>query len=156
MDEITTLIARYQLEPLPHEGGWVRRYYESEERDATGRAHASAIHFLLSAENFSALHRLTIPEAWTWSEGAPVELLQLDPIAGGRLVVLGPDHAAGQLATCTVPCNVWQGARSLGAWTLVDCALQPAWRPEDFTLGERVQLLREFPQWAVEIARLIR
>ena len=156
MNEIAALIARLQLEPLPHEGGWVRRYYESPERDATGRAHASAIHFLVSAENFSALHRLTMPEVWTWREGAPVELLRLGPVGSGSVVVLGPDQARGQLSTCTVPSGVWQGARSLGAWTLVDCALSPAWRPEDFTLGGRELLRREFPQWSAEIVRLTR
>ncbi len=156
MDEIAAIISRLALEPLPHEGGWVRRYFESPERDSTGRAHASAIHFLMSAENFSALHRLTMPEVWTWREGAPVELLRLDHADGGSVVTLGSDRTAGQLATCTVPRGVWQGARSLGAWSLVDCALTPAWRPEDFTLGARGPLLREFPRWATEIVRLTR
>lgn len=156
MDEPTHLIARLGLAPLPREGGWFRQYYLSPERDATGRPHASAIHFLMTPAGFSALHRLRAPEIWRWREGAPVELLRLDPDGTGRLAVLGPDAAHGQVPAATVPGGMWQGARPLGPWALVDCAMTPAWDEREFELGERAALTARYPAWTENIRHLTR
>lgn len=156
MDGPQEIIDRWGLEPLPREGGWFRQYHLSPERDATGRPRASAIHFLMSPEGFSALHRLRTPETWRWREGAAAELLLLAPGGAGRAVVLGPDAARGQAREFTVPGGVWQGARTLGAWTLVDCAMSPAWDEREFELGDRAGLEAEHPAWAELIRRLSR
>ncbi len=157
MDEWPKIIDRLGLAPLPREGGWFRQYYLSPERDAAGRARASAIHFLMTPVGFSALHRLRTPETWTWREGAAVELLLLGPGAGaGRIARLGPEAARGEVPAVTVSGGVWQGARPLGAWALVDCAMSPAWEAAEFELGSRAELERAFPAWAEQIRRLTR
>ncbi|MBI2518018.1 MAG: cupin domain-containing protein [Opitutae bacterium] len=150
------IIDRLQLAPLPHEGGWFRQYYLSPECDAAGRPCASAIHFLMTPEGFSALHRLHTPETWRWCEGAAAELLMLAPDGTGRLVALGPDEARGQVPEATVPGGVWQGARPLGAWTLVDCTMAPAWDEREFELGDRARLTAAHPAWAEHVRRLTR
>jgi predicted cupin superfamily sugar epimerase len=150
------IIDRLALAPLPREGGWFRQYYLSPECDATGRPLASAIYFLMSPEGFSALHRLRTPEIWRWREGAAAELLVLAPDGTGRVIVLGPDTTRGQVPEFTVPGGVWQGARPLGAWTLVDCAMSPAWDEREFELGDRAGLVAEYPAWAEPIRRLSR
>jgi predicted cupin superfamily sugar epimerase len=151
------IIGRLGLAPLPREGGWFRQYYLSPEHDATGRPRASAIHFLMSPAEFSALHRLRTPETWTWREGTPVELLLLGPENGtGRLVLLGPDATRGEVPAVTVPGGIWQGARPLGAWSLVDCTMAPAWDETEFELGTRAELERAFPGWAEQIRALTR
>lgn len=157
MSEVETLVARLGLAPLAGEGGWFHRFHLSAERDATGRARASAIHYLMSAENFSALHRISTPERWCWRDGAAIELLVLGPPpAAGRVVMLGPEAAAGQTRTWTVPGGAWQGARPRGAWALAECRMEPAWDERDYTIGERAALQAEFPAWAEWIGRLTR
>lgn len=157
MSEVETLIAKLGLAPLAGEGGWFHRFYLSAECDATGRPQASAIHYLMSAENFSALHRMSTPEHWRWCDGAAIELLVLGPApAAGRVVVLGPEAAAGEVRAWTVPGGAWQGARPRGAWALAECRMEPAWDERDYAIGGRAELQAEFPDWAEWVGRLTR
>ena len=161
------MITRLGLAPLPHEGGFFRQTWVSPERLASGRAAGSAILFLLTAETFSALHRLETDELWHFCAGDPVEHVQLDPRDGSAKVVrLGPD-APLDSSQLLVPGKIWQGARlaSTGAapapaasrgWALLGCALAPAWDEQEFTLGRRDALIRAFPQQAALIAALTR
>ena len=55
-DEAKKIVATLGLAPLPHEGGWFRQQYVSEARLPDGRAMESLIWFLLTADDFSALH----------------------------------------------------------------------------------------------------
>lgn len=155
---LADLLARYRLEPLPGEGGWFRVHTVSNERDASGRPLASAIHFVVAdaPEGFSALHRLATPEVWHWREGAPVELLRLFPDGTGQTTVLGPATAAGQVGAVLVPGGVWQGARALGAWARLECTMAPAWIEAEFALGSRADLAARWPAWTAAIARLTR
>ena len=58
-----TLIRRLALEPHV-EGGYYRRVYESEVRLPEGARSASAIYYLLGAEECSRLHRVGRDELW--------------------------------------------------------------------------------------------
>lgn len=167
--EAQEMIARLGLAPLPHEGGFFRQTWVSQERLASGRAAGSAILFLLTAETFSALHRLETDELWHFCAGDPVEHVQLDPRDGSaKRVQLGPD-APVDSAQLIVPGKVWQGARLAGlgdgtgahatpsrGWALLGCMLAPAWDEREFTLGRRDELVRAFPQQATLIAALTR
>lgn len=155
-DEVAAIIARLGLQPLPHEGGFFRQTELSEERLPNGRPVRSVIRFLLTPEGFSALHRLQTPETWRFSEGDAIEHVQLDPRDGGvRVTRLA---AAGDAVT--VPGGVWQGARltepAARGWALLTCTMEPAWAEEEFELGERNSLAREFPAAAARIAALTR
>ncbi|MBS0632200.1 MAG: cupin domain-containing protein [Verrucomicrobia bacterium] len=154
-DEVAAIIARLGLEPLPQEGGFFRQIELSKERLPNGRAARSVIWFLLTPEGFSALHRLQTPETWCFSEGDAVEHVQLDPRDGRvrvtRLAVKGD--------AVTVPGGVWQGAQLAEVergWARVQCTMEPAWAEEEFELGERNSLAREFPAAAARIAALTR
>lgn len=148
------IVAALRLEPLPREGGFFRQTW----RGPAG----SAILFLLAPGNFSALHRLRTDEVWHFCAGDPVEHAQLDPREGSaRTFRLGPDVVRGDLPQLVAPAGVWQGARCLApaggaGWSLLGCTLAPAWREEDFELGARTALLREFPAAAELIATLTR
>jgi predicted cupin superfamily sugar epimerase len=156
VDTLQSIIARLGLEPLPREGGWFRQYYLSPECDGSGRPRASAIHFLMSPAGFSAMHRLKTGETWTFREGDPIELLMIAAEGTGRVVQLGADLSCGQLATIDVPGGWWQGARTLGAWSLADCAMSPAWDEAEFELGARDELVRLYPAHARMIRALTR
>jgi predicted cupin superfamily sugar epimerase len=101
------LIDLLGLQPLPREGGYYRETYRSPDRlsvhDGFGKSASTAIYYLLTAETFSALHRLPTDEVYHFYRGDPVHLLQLPPDGPGRVVVLGTDLVAGQQPQCVVP-----------------------------------------------------
>src|SRR5262245_29385714 len=72
------VIAALGLEPLPHEGGHFRQTSHS--------ATASAIYFLITPQDFSALHRLVQDEIWHFYAGDTAEQVQLDPQSGSLRV----------------------------------------------------------------------
>jgi predicted cupin superfamily sugar epimerase len=124
----------------------------------------SAILFLITEDDFSALHRLGMDEIWQFSAGDPAELVRLDPRAGScRVCVLGPDIEGGHAPQAVVPSGEWQGARVLPGgtpdargWTLFSCTVLPAWDEGEFELGRREALVREFPAQAGMIRALTR
>lgn len=148
-DPARRIIAALRLEPLPGEGGFFRPTW----RSATG----SAILFLLTADDFSAVHRIAQEEIWHYYAGDSVEHLQLDPNSGAvRLARLGPAVLAGEEPQVHVPARVWQGARlAVGpggepprarqGFALLGCTVSPPWTEAGAALGRRDELVRNFP-----------
>jgi predicted cupin superfamily sugar epimerase len=130
-EEAESLIAALNLAPHP-EGGYFRETF----RDAnSGRAHSTAILFLLKAGEVSRWHRVDAAEVWHYYRGAPLELT-----IGKMAQVLGPGIEQGQAPQAVVPKGIWQMARSLGDYTLVGCTVAPGFEfsgfemaPEGFT-----------------------
>jgi len=154
------LVATLGLEPHP-EGGFFRETYRAAvcvETSRGTRAAATAILFLVTAEEPSRLHRLAGDELWVFQGGLPLELVRLS-VFGASSVVLGdPGSARGAGAALRQPqalvhAGVWQGARLAGArrspaghaWSLASCIVTPGYDPADFELGRREELLRLFP-----------
>ena len=160
--EAEKIIAQLALAPLPREGGYFRQTWVSQARLANGRAASSAIWFLLTPEDFSALHRLQAEELWHFYSGDPVEHVQLNPADGAvRVTRLAADLPGSDVPQLTVPPGTWQGARlAAGArprgWALLGCTLTPAWSEQEFELGSRASLRREFPGAAEWIGVLTR
>ncbi len=151
-----SLIDALSLIPLPQEGGFFRQTWRSET--------SSAILFLLTPDDFSALHRLDREEVWHFHGGEPMEHVQLDPRDGTmKIGRLGSDILAGELPQIFVPPGVWQGARLLKRaiapatdYSLVGCTVSPPWNERGFALGERDPLTRSFPAAAELIHALTR
>lgn len=110
---------RFKLEPHPHEGGWFVQNWRAEEaipkavlpaRYPGERAAGTAIYCLLEPGTFSEMHRLASDEIFHFYLGDPVQMLQLWPDGSTRIVVLGPDLAAGMQVQHLVPQGVWQGS----------------------------------------------
>ncbi len=161
--EAAHLISRLGLVPLPREGGYFARTWTSAARMADGRSCGSAILFLLTEADFSALHRLGMDEMWHYHAGDPGELTLLDPVAGScRTLVLGPDAGGAHVPQAVVPAGTWQGARPRPAaagsrgWSLFGCTVSPAWDEREFELGERAPLIMEFEAYAERIRALTR
>ncbi|MDX2784738.1 cupin domain-containing protein, partial [Streptomyces caniscabiei] len=106
------LIAHYELEPIPREGGRFRQTWAGPER-GDGRPEGTAIVALLTTEpgDYSALHRLPGDEIWHFHLGDPLRMLLLLPDGSSRTVVLGPDVLDGQHVQYVVPAGTWMGAR---------------------------------------------
>lgn len=160
-DEARQLIALLGLEPLPQEGGWFRVTWRSAEQLANGRAAGSAIYFLVTPTDFSALHRLKTSEIWLHHAGDALEHVILGPDASAvRVTRIGGDVVHGEVPQLHVPGGAWQGARlAAGAtrgWALLSCTMSPAWDEREFELGQREALAREFPSAATQIYALTR
>jgi len=162
-DEAAHIISKLGLKPLPDEGGFYASTWMSAAKGSDGRATGSAILFLITPEDFSALHRLRMDEVWHYHAGDPGELVRLDPRDGTcRVAVLGPSVEADHVPQAVVPAGEWQGARilpgkaSTRGWTLFGCTLSPAWDAGEFDLGNREALAREFPSHAGIIRALTR
>jgi predicted cupin superfamily sugar epimerase len=163
------LIRMLRLEPLPREGGWYRETYRSPlqlssavlaPRYRDSRAAGTAIYYLLTPDNFSALHRLQGDEVYHFYLGDPVEMLQLgpEPADGGRIVTLGPDVRAGQQVQMVVRGGVWQGSmlRAGGVFALLGTTMAPGFDFADYQAADRAVLTAAYPMFAERIARLCR
>jgi predicted cupin superfamily sugar epimerase len=151
------LITHYGLEPIPREGGLFRQTWAGPERP-DGRPEGTAIVALLTADDFSALHRLPTDEIWHFYLGDPLELLLLAPEGTSRTTVLGPGVLGGQQVQFTVPAGTWMGGRVLagGAWTLFGCTMAPGFTFEGYEHGDAAALTARYPDRAAEIAGLCR
>jgi len=150
---VRDLIRTLELQPHP-EGGYYREIWRAqlavEPADGRGRRAAlTAIYFLLPGGDVSRWHRVRSDEVWQYSEGAPLELLQVPPdesrLYRTRLGPLAPDQAP---LRC-VPARWWQAAQSLGAYTLASCTVGPGFEFADF------ELLSERPERAAELSRAL-
>lgn len=121
------------LEAHP-EGGFYRETFRDPSGDAHGRAHSTAIYFLLTAGVLSRWHRVDAAEVWHWYAGAALELSLRSGDGEPSTHLIGPALADGQRPQFVVPAGQWQQAKSLGAWTLVGCTVAPGFQFETFEI----------------------
>jgi predicted cupin superfamily sugar epimerase len=170
LEALSALEVAVALDMQPHqEGGYFRETYRSPltiETEAGPRSLATTVLYLLTAIEPSRLHRLRFDELWLYHAGAPAELVVLgEGVAEYHAVCLSSPQV-------TIPGNRWMGGRVMPEneadwgdgraperrwtpdrraarelrWTLVSCLVTPGFEYEDFELGEREALLREFPR----------
>jgi hypothetical protein len=133
MSDAGRIIRLLKLKPHP-EGGWfVETFRDTAAK--RGRAHSTAIYFLLKKGEASAWHRVDAAEVWHWYAGAPLELRIAKTIAKPKTHILGADLARHQRPQIVVPAHHLQCARSLGAFTLAGCTVSPGFLFEKFELA---------------------
>ena len=142
------VIELLDLEPLPGEGGFFRQTYRDD--------YSTAIYYLMTPTQFSAMHRLSRTEVSHHLAGAPAHLLLMYPDRSVEEPVVGPDLSAGHRPQVVKRAGVWQGNRTLGAWTLLGTTMAPGWDWSCFELGDRAALLREWPGVTERIVELTR
>lgn len=126
------IIRKLDLKPHP-EGG----HYRETHRDTPssgGRAHSTAIYFLLARGERSHWHRVDAVEVWHYYAGDPLELSIVDGSKEMR-VRLGPNVHADEMPQAIVPAHAWQAAQPLGDWTLVGCTVSPGFDFKGFELA---------------------
>lgn len=135
MTDAQQIIARLGLEPHP-EGGWYRETHRTAAVTG-GRAHATAIYFLLEAGQRSHWHRVDAAEAWAWHAGSPL-ILRTAPDDAGPVadIRLGGDVLAGHAPHHVIPPHHWQAAHADKGWALVSCIVAPGFEFAGFTLAE--------------------
>ena len=117
------------------EGGHYREMFRDNRPGGRGRAHSTAIYFLLKKGERSYWHRIDSAEVWHFYRGSPLEL-SIAPLRGpAEHHVLGNRLEKGERPQLIVPPNAWQAARSLGAYTLVGCTVAPGFDFSTFELA---------------------
>jgi predicted cupin superfamily sugar epimerase len=140
MSEADRIIALLGLTPHP-EGGHYRQMF-ADAASSGGRAHSTAIYYLLRAGEVSRPHRIDAAEIWHYYRGAQLELMIASDGEPPSRHVLGPAVEQGERPQIVVPQHAWQAARPLGEYTLVGCTVAPGFlfekfelAPPDFSLG---------------------
>ncbi|MEO7070950.1 MAG: cupin domain-containing protein [Nostocoides sp.] len=139
------VIKALHLQPLEGEGS----FWAAGPRTRN----LSSITVLLTTgdEGFSAMHKLEVDEGWQWVEGAPAVMLRLG--RGGHGALSSIEARNGQVL---VTADTWQGAATLGDWTLLTCWCAPAFTWSGFVLADRDELQHDYPDWSREIEVLTR
>jgi len=148
---IEEVVRILDLKPLVGEGGLWKQTYLSPETlpvevlpgRTTDRLTGSAIHFLLTPETFSCMHRLQSDEIWYFHMGASVEMLLIHPDGAVVVEVLGHDLAKGQRLQVTVPKGTWMGAQlhEKGEYALMSTSMAPGYADCEFEAGSFEALL---------------
>ncbi|MTV18080.1 MULTISPECIES: cupin domain-containing protein [Bradyrhizobium] len=129
------IIAQLALKPHP-EGGHYRETFRDARCDSNGRAHSTAIYFLLARGERSHWHRIDAVEMWHYYAGAPLTL-RIAQDGAPHAITLGPDVARGEQPQAIVPAGAWQAAESSGDWTLVGCTVAPGFEFAKFELAPK-------------------
>lgn len=155
-------IDQLKLEPHP-EGGYFKETYRSDimEKFSTHdgvRNLCTGIYFLLTQENFSAFHRIRSDEMWHHYDGSAIEIFWISQEGKINQVTLGKSLDDYQVPQAVVPANSWFAScvEEGGDFALAGCTVAPGFDFRDFELADRVDMLREFPQFEQIIRKFTR
>lgn len=157
-------IQKLQLKKHP-EGGYFKEIYRSGEiisvdklpqRYNSKRSVSTSIYFLLEGNQFSSFHRLKSDEIWHFYDGVTVVVYIID--SKGRLEVkrVGSNISEGDNFQLTINAGSWFAAELIDKkeYALIGCTVSPGFDFNDFELGKRDELIRQFPDHAEIIRRL--
>ena len=144
-EEISDILG---LEPLALAGGKVPQTFKPQN--------PKAIYYLLSENNFSAMHKLEATEIYHYYAGAPAQMLLLDSVGKIEEPILGSNLDFGHRPQVIVEPGVWQGSRTTGEWTLLGTTMAPPYSQEMFQLADREELLKGWPDIEQKIYELTR
>lgn len=158
-----SLIESLNLKPLPLEGGYFRETYRCEEtlpgrQNGNAKSVSTCIYYLLTAQTFSAFHRLPADEIWHFYCGTAVNLHTISSDGILESIRLSADLTTGSAPQVVVKAGTWQAAELAeeGSFALLGCTVAPAFDFEDYEHGEPKVLLEQFPQHKRIISRLTR
>ncbi len=155
-----------QLRPHP-EGGYFRETYRASEgirrehlptRFTGDRTFSTAIYYLLSGTDFSALHRIKQDEVWHFHDGAGLTVHVIDSAGDYSAIQLGRSIQQGEVPQAVVRAGCLFGAsvRDPKSYALVGCTVAPGFDFADFEVPSRQQLVALYPPHRQIIERLTR
>lgn len=160
------LIKTYNLQPHPEGGCYTRTYCSDEqiaaahlpERFTGDRFISTAIYFLLEGHQFSAFHRIKSDELWHFYAGTGLHIYVIHPDGAGEVLKLGNDLANGFLFQQVVKAGCWFASRPVdeNGFAFVGCTVAPGFDFADFEMGEKGELMKEYPQHTPWIKQLCR
>ena len=161
--KINKIIDQLKLEPHP-EGGYFKETYRSHGEIpqeslaveyAGKRSYATCIYFLLTADNFSAFHKIKQDEIWHFYDGSAICLHMISESGVYSKQLIGREFDKGEVPQYVVPGGYWFASEVIdaGSYSLVGCTVSPGFSFEDFELKTRKELTSLFPNQAKIIAR---
>jgi hypothetical protein len=137
------------------EGGFFSEVYRSDEKITTdclsdrfgdSRCFSTSIYFLLKKGYPSKLHIINSDEIWHFYDGSSITVSIISPEGLLSEKKLGKDLEAGENLQVIIPHSHWFGARVTGDgdFTLIGCTVSPGFEFQDFKLGDRNELIKQF------------
>ncbi len=147
---IKDIIHKFELEPHP-EGGFYKRTFES------GNNSFSSILFLLVQNNFSAFHKIKSDEQWNWYYGDDISIHEINAEGNYQNTILSNKKDKLNFQH-VVKGGDWFSSECCGEYgfALCGCTVVPAFHFDDFEMGNREELLHQFPVHHTIINRLTR
>lgn len=160
------IIQALSLVPLRGEGGYFRQTFKdrlsvdftASENRQISRAASSSIFYLVTQEQFSALHRIPQFEIYHFYLGSPVEMVQINSDGELKTLILGQNLSQGHQLQVVVEGGTWQGTRVApgGNWALLGATVSPAFEDEDLEIASRRELIASYPHLSDTIIQFTR
>lgn len=158
-----------KLEPNLQEGGFLASVYNSTIRvpdkvlagfppTKGGRPICGSIYYFLEAPGCSVMHRVTGDMLYHFYAGDTVQMLLLPPKGGAEVAIFGNNLALCQNPMKLITGGTWLGSRLAdgGTWALMGVTMAPGFDPVDYAIGDRNELVRQYPEQADLIRALTR
>ncbi|MCL6088109.1 MAG: cupin domain-containing protein [Actinobacteria bacterium] len=168
MEIIRKIIKKFNLTPLKEEGGFFTETYRSDEtigkeslplRYKSERNLSASILYLITYNNYSALHKVASDEVFHFYLGDAVVMLNLFEDGSSGIINLGNNIFNDEHIQYVVPRNTWQGAKLAegGNYALLGTTVAPGFEFEDYISAEtyKNELLHKYPYHAYLINELI-
>lgn len=160
------IIEDFGLVPLKGEGGYFKQTFKDSltiefigpDNRPIRRSASSSIFYLITQNQFSALHRLPQFEIFHFYLGSPVEMVQINSEGELKTILFGPNISEGHQLQVAVKGGTWQGSRMApgGNWALLGTTVSPAFEDEDMEIACRKELIASYPQFAETIIQFTR
>ncbi len=156
------IIEKLDLVPHPSEGGYLKIVHNDTVTIPNSvlpdlvdveeeRTICDAIYYLIDNDNHSELHRTAGNMLYHFYYGDAVEMLLLHPegtTPRTERIIFGNDIAAGQQPMKLIPGGSWMGIQVVnpGKLALMGVTMSPGFNPSDYTMGQRAELLAQYPE----------
>ena len=109
---------------------------------------------LLESKQISRIHKIKSDEIWHFYSGSPLTIHVINEKGNYRPFNLGPEASFQAI----VPAGCWFGATvdREKTYSLVGCTVSPGFDFDDFELGNRKNMLRQYPEHSEIIKKLTR
>jgi predicted cupin superfamily sugar epimerase len=147
---------------IPHpEGGFYKEVFRSRikilKKGSFDENQAlTSIYYLLEDADYSGFHRLASDEIWYYHQGEPIIIYELTRT--GLLITHElSDRETGDLSV-VIEAGSWFAAciSSGEGFSLVSCAVAPAFKFSEFEMANRDELKQLFPEYVPVVERFCR
>ena len=159
-------IKHLQLQPHPEGGAYARIYTadlliprSSLPANFSGdRNSCTHIYYLLRQNEFSAFHRIQSDELWHFYDGDTLCIYEINKQGELTEHLLGKDPQNGKSPFCVIRSGNWFASRlkSGSSYALVGCTVSPGFDFAEFEMGDRIKLIKQYPQHTELIVSLTR
>jgi len=157
-------IKKLKLKKHP-EGGYFKEIYRSGEiilgehlpkRFKSSRNFSTSIYFLLEEKQFSNFHLLKSDELWHFYDGCDVIIYIIND--KGKLSIEKIGRGKNHKFQIIIGKNNWFAAElsDKKSFALVGCTVSPGFEFEDFVMGNRGELIKQFPKYQRVIEKFTR